>query len=117
MVEMKIKKRGITLDAVKKSAFQNKEVQAAYEDYSAVLNAARMIKVMRRQAGLTQAALAEKMGVSQTVVGRLETATGKRGPTMEMMTRAATACNYHVVLSAEPGADYDEPLKVNVLES
>lgn len=51
---------------------------------------ARMIHDARRRAGLTQAALAELVGTSQSVIARLEDA-DYRGHSLSMLQRIAAA--------------------------
>ena len=48
-----------------------------------------MLKKIRERRGLTQAALAEKVGVHQVTIARLET--GERNPSMDLLQRLAKA--------------------------
>lgn len=50
-----------------------------------------MILEARRRAGLTQAALADRLGVPQSTVGRWET--GRIAPSFENVVRAVRACD------------------------
>ena len=48
-----------------------------------------VLKKVREKRGLTQAALAEKVGVHQVTIARLET--GERNPSMRLLQRLARA--------------------------
>lgn len=50
-----------------------------------------LILEARRRAGLTQAALADRLGVPQSTVGRWET--GRIAPSFENVVRAVRACD------------------------
>ena len=110
----KTDRKGIPLEKFAGDMLANKRVKASFEEYSMAMEAARFIKAMRTHAHLTQTALAKRMNVSQTVIGRLEQGKGKRGPTVEMLAHIARACNYNFVLSATPRDDEDELLEISV---
>lgn len=98
----KLARQHTNLDALLDKSMQKPVVKKSYEDYSATLEAARLIQEMRHGAGLTQTQLASKLGVSQTVIGRIESAKAKRGPTVTMLERIAKACHYRMDLAARP---------------
>ena len=54
----------------------------------------------RNRAGLTQQALAKKMGTTQPVVARLES--GRRRPSMRTLERLAQATGSRLLISFEP---------------
>ena len=85
--------------AAKKSA-TDPEFKAAYdalEDEYAALSA--LLKA-RKEAGLTQADVALKMGVSQPVLARIESSLGKRdhSPSLSTLRRYAQACGKKLVI-------------------
>lgn len=57
----------------------------------------------RQRAGLTQAQLAERMGVSQPVVARIEASVGSRkhAPSLSTLRRYAEACGQRLVIRIE----------------
>jgi transcriptional regulator with XRE-family HTH domain len=62
-----------------------------------VEDAATVIRRARRQAGLTQAALAARAGVTQPVVAAYET--GRRDPTLPTLRKLLAAAGYGLDLS------------------
>jgi ribosome-binding protein aMBF1 (putative translation factor) len=65
------------------------EAEAAYEQARAAYELGRMVRELREARGLSQRELAERMGTTQSVVGRLE-AGGSR-PTIVTLDRVAHA--------------------------
>lgn len=61
--------------------------------------AAGLIRAARAQAGLTQAALAERLGTTQSVVSRWER--GGDEPRLSTLARVLRACGLRLVLSTE----------------
>jgi transcriptional regulator with XRE-family HTH domain len=72
-----------------------------------MLQASTVIRDARRAAGLTQAGLASRMGVAQSVVARLE-APGSN-PTWETVSRALRAAGHELSLAqrSRPQAELD----------
>jgi len=62
---------------------------------------ARIINDARKQAGLTQAQLAEAIGTTQSVIARLEDA-DYEGHSLSMLQRIAQALHQRVSISFEP---------------
>lgn len=66
-----------------------------------------IIREARLRAGLSQQALADRLGTSQSVIARWEK--GHRSPTVETMLRAVRACGLDVSMSVA-GYDHDHEL-------
>jgi DNA-binding XRE family transcriptional regulator len=84
----------------KKKRKQSATFKAAYdalEDEFAVLEA---LLAARKAAGLTQAEVAARMGVSQPVLARIESSLGsqKSSPTLSTLRRYAQACGKKLVI-------------------
>lgn len=72
-------------------------------------SAALMIRDVRREAGLTQASLASRMGVAQSVIARLERPGSN--PTWDTVERALDACGKQIAVEArQPPQSIDETL-------
>lgn len=77
-------------------------------------SAAMTIRDARREAGLTQASLASRMGVPQSVVARLERPGSN--PTWETVERALDVCGKRISVQARPAPlSIDETLVANRL--
>jgi transcriptional regulator with XRE-family HTH domain len=66
---------------------------------SAAFRAGAVIRIMRKSRGLTQAELAECLGVSQARVSEMEAGLGPRGPSWDLMERVANACSAIILVS------------------
>jgi DNA-binding XRE family transcriptional regulator len=89
----------------KKTAVQRRAADPAFqkaydalEDEFAAL--AELLKA-RKEAGLTQADVAARMGVSQPVLARIESSLGNRNhaPSLSTLRRYAQACGKRLVIS------------------
>jgi DNA-binding XRE family transcriptional regulator len=63
------------------------EFRRAYEQRRFIHETAVAVRQMREEAGLTQAELARRIGVSQPVVSRLEKGQDRRAPRFETLRR------------------------------
>lgn len=59
---------------------------------------ARAIKTAREKAKLTQAELAEALGISQPMIGRLESLKDKRVPSLELLAKISAVTKKKLVL-------------------
>lgn len=96
----------LDLDATRKQWMKDPAFADAYnalEDEYATL---RELLRARQQAGLTQAEVAERMGVAQASVARLESSAGNRkhAPSISTLRRYANAvgCDLRIVLAPKP---------------
>lgn len=72
--------------------------------------AARILRDARWMAGLTQAEVAQRAGLSQQMVGQYET--GRRQPSVGTLTRLVAGCGLHLQWSLVPEAGLeDEPTR------
>lgn len=76
-------------------------LQRMVEEEQVNLQAAHAIREARTKAGLSQAALARRIGTRQSVISRLEDAE-YTGHTLKLLERIALACKRHVRLELEP---------------
>src|SRR6266536_1115043 len=72
----------------------------AYEALEEEFVLASAVMDVRNRAGLTQEALARKMGTTQPVVARLES--GRTRPSMRTLERLAEATGSRLLISFEP---------------
>lgn len=98
---MKNPVRGIQLREVLAKQKQDPEFRLFYERARALRHIARLIRMARTKAGLTQEQLARKIGTSQSVVARLESASNTRIPSLNLLERIATAFKARLSISFE----------------
>ena len=77
---------GVTL----KSKLNNKSFKEAFEHYSNTLSVGILIRNTRKKAGLTQKEFANRMGVQQQVISRLENGEVDN-PTIDTLSKIADA--------------------------
>ncbi|HEU0157109.1 MAG TPA: helix-turn-helix transcriptional regulator [Stellaceae bacterium] len=65
------------------------------------MRAGDLVRSLRKAGGLSQSALARKIGASQARISEIEAGAGTQGPTWSVMERIFTACGARVIV--EPG--------------
>lgn len=90
-------------DAFLQTAAQRPAFKAAYASATEAYQLVRAMLAARTQAGLTQEAVAEKMGTTKSAVSRLESA-GKHSPSLATLKKYAQAvgCQLEIRLVASP---------------
>ncbi len=78
-----------SLAKLKERLLTNPEVKAEYKRLGPIYELVGAMVEARREAGLTQEQVAERMGTTQSVVARLEN--GRHMPSFELLTRYAAA--------------------------
>lgn len=78
-----------------------RDVKAAYDSLEDEYTALRAILSARREAGLTQAQIAERMGTTASAVSRLEASLSseKHSPSFATLRKYAAACGKKLVIS------------------
>jgi DNA-binding XRE family transcriptional regulator len=89
---MKQKKSFVTLDTVGSNLAKIPGMPEMIEEETASLHAAHFVEQARKEAHLSQAVLAEKIGVSQARVSQMEKGEGRYGLSIDLLERVATAC-------------------------
>ena len=84
---------------VERYVMTDPEWRRAYEEADATREAARALARARRDAGLSQAALAKKVGTGQAVISRIEN--GAMSPTLDMVSRIARGLGLRPVIAFE----------------
>jgi transcriptional regulator with XRE-family HTH domain len=90
----------ISLDAVKKRALSKPEVLQEYEALRTEFQIARMTIAMRKAAKLTQQEFADKIGIKQSQLARLET--GKQLLRLDTLAALAAGAGYQVEVTIKP---------------
>jgi len=77
-------------------------VRQGYDEQAAVVRAAALARGMREASGLSQTALAARIGTSQAHLSMLERGVGRQGPTFLMLHKIAAACDQELTISWHP---------------
>ena len=78
------------------------------------VRSAAIIKQARYRAGLTQAALAERVGTTQSAIARLEA--GATEPSLARVDLLVSACGGRLVIALEPRPPSREPEAADTLQ-
>jgi len=94
-----MKVKGIPYEEVKRKILSNPEVLKHYLQEKRNYELQETLADMRAQAGLTSSQVAQRMGISQPSVSKLERNAFKAS--IATLERYAQACNAHLVIRAE----------------
>ncbi|HAS6410488.1 helix-turn-helix domain-containing protein [Vibrio vulnificus] len=86
----------MSLSALKKKAFKNPEVKAAYDNLGDEFELISTLITMREKSGLTQDEVAKKMGTRAPNISRLES--GRANPSLKTLVSYAHACGFKLDL-------------------
>jgi DNA-binding XRE family transcriptional regulator len=83
---------------------QNPEFANSYDALEDEFNALQILLEARKQAGLTQAQVAQRMGISQPVLARIESSLGSRkhSPSLATLRNYAKACGKKLTIQFDP---------------
>lgn len=85
-----------TLEAFKETALQNEAVKKEYDLLKPEYEIKRKLIAMRKEAGLTQEALAEKMGTKKSNISRLESFKSSISPRLSTLMQYAEATGHRL---------------------
>ncbi|WP_035686569.1 helix-turn-helix transcriptional regulator [Bradyrhizobium sp. Cp5.3] len=93
VAEVSSKRGGRSLaDLVERIERADANLAAEKKLSSAAMRAGEFVRAMRKDAGLSQSQLADKLGVSQARISEIESGVGIQGPTWDLMERISVAC-------------------------
>lgn len=78
----------------KQSLGNDPELQNAYDDLEMKYHLIEQIAKLRKAENMTQQELAEKLGIAQSSIGRLES--NKQNPTLSFINKIANALGYNM---------------------
>jgi len=96
-----MRKKSVNLDAILAKELKNEEFRVAYEERRFYLQIARLISDLRTRAGLSQVELAQKAGVSQPMIARLEKGDRRRTPTFDTIFRLLKMLGYTISIHVQ----------------
>ena len=86
----------------KRRLLQDPETRAAYEALEARDQLTRRLILMRADAGLTQAQVAGRMGITQGRIAQMESLNAPSLPSLTSLRRFAAACAHQVTIEFHP---------------
>lgn len=88
----------MTHEKLKKTALKNNGVKNAYEALDVEFRLLNEMLRARKEAGLNQSQVAQRMGTKQTAITRLESALsdGNHSPSIETLKKYASAVGCHL---------------------
>jgi transcriptional regulator with XRE-family HTH domain len=90
----------IKLSEIRAKALAKPKVKAAYEELKDEFQMARLLILMRQAAGFTQQELADRTGMKQPQLARLET--GKQLPRLDTLATLAAQAGYELQIGFVP---------------
>jgi DNA-binding XRE family transcriptional regulator len=103
MADLKYKPVSHDHEAFLKKAAKRKEFRKAYEELEEEYRLTREMLAARSKFGLTQEAVAERMGTTKSAVSRLEAA-GKHAPSLTTLKKYARAVGCRLEIKLVPNA-------------
>jgi ribosome-binding protein aMBF1 (putative translation factor) len=85
-------------EALKRARKDDPNVAAAYEAELLRFELAQLLSRLRTEQGLSQTALASKLGVPQSFVSRLENPASEKQPTLSTLAKVAAALGKRLVV-------------------
>ena len=107
---------GGSLEELKQHLTEDPVFRVGWRLYEMAGEIGRVVATMRQRAKLTQTQLAERLGVGQSMVARLESKNPDRMPTFATVARVADVCGYEMEVILRPKRDKNdgrEPLEVH----
>ena len=100
-----------TFETFKVEALKDPEVRAEYDALADDYQLKRRMIAMRKEAGLTQEQVAEKLGTKKSSISRLESINGENSPRLATLEDYARVLGYAMKVEFEPIApDAEQPL-------
>ena len=103
MADLKYKPVSHEHEAFLKKASKRKEFKKAYEELEEEYRLTREMLAARSKFGLTQEAVAERMGTTKSAISRLEAA-GKHAPSLTTLKKYARAVGCRLEIKLVPNA-------------
>jgi DNA-binding XRE family transcriptional regulator len=91
-----------TYEEFKKKAFANPKVREKYESLAVAYGLRRNLIKLRKEAGLTQEELAEKLHTKKSNISRLENVNSKISPKLSTIEEYAKAVGYKLQIKFTP---------------
>lgn len=91
-----------TMRGFREKALRDPEVKGEYDSLSSVFEMKRRMIALRKQAGLTQAQMADLLGTKKSNISRLESVTSDNSPRLATIEEYAKALGYSIKVDFKP---------------
>lgn len=89
------------LNAFEEALLRDPDVKFGFDNYEVLKQLGAMVRDMRTQSAMSQAALEEASGIGQAEISRLEFGAMERGPSLLTLVRLAHAAGKRLVIGIE----------------
>lgn len=96
-----MKNKSVSLDDILAKELKSDEFRMAFDEHRFYLQIAHLIGDLRSRAGLSQAELAKRAGVSQPMVARMEKGDHSRTPTFDTIFKVLRALGYTMSINVQ----------------
>ena len=93
----------MSLETLRKKLLADPKVKAHYDEMKPEFNIAKELILLRKRLGFTQRELAEKAGIKQPQLARIES--GKQSPRLETLVSIAASVGFSVEFRIVPNAE------------
>ncbi|WP_353932724.1 helix-turn-helix transcriptional regulator [Okeanomitos corallinicola TIOX110] len=100
----------ISWQSIREELLADPEVKAEYDALELEFQLAKKIIALRNSMGLNQRDFAEKVGIKQPHLARIES--GKQIPKLETLTKLAAAAGYSVAIHFIPNQEINSNTKI-----
>lgn len=94
---------GSTFKKHKRELEKDLALREAVAEHIEKARIAMLVRQLREAEHLTQAELAERAGVTQSVIARIESNEPRALPRLDLLNRIATSLGYHTIISMTKG--------------
>jgi predicted transcriptional regulator len=105
----------MSLETLRSKLLSDQEIKAYYDELQDEFDIARELIAMRKELGLTQRDLAEKTGIKQPQIARIES--GKQSPRLDTLKTIASRAGYSVEIRLVPNQSQGKKHKNSNLKS
>lgn len=105
----------ISFESVRDELLNDPKIKAEYDKLHDEFDIARQLIALRKESGMSQRAFAQKLGIKQPQLARLES--GKQIPKMETLNKIAREAGYNieiVLTPINPGIKTPNPFKISL---
>ena len=96
-----MKSKTVNLNGILVREMKNDEFRLAFDEHRFYLQIAHLVSDLRARTGLSQAELAERTGVSQPMIARLEKGDNRRTPTFDTIFRLMKVLGYSMSIHVQ----------------